>query len=264
MPPAFSTIRADSLHHHLLLAQVQRLRGRIYVQDGAIDRAYLSADFRHVQYVDDESWHLIVLDREKRVGGCVRYCPHKDGAPASALGVFDSALAHSDIWGDKLRRAIESDLECARRRHIEFLELGGWALSEQLRSTTEALRMTLSIYGFARMLGGALGIGTATTRHQSSSILRKIGGQSLTADGMELPPYYDPQYNCEMEVLRFDSAAPNPRYEGWIEECRAQLTTVLVVCDNSADQSWRTSFQRLRTAAAGEAERVPELIADVA
>jgi hypothetical protein len=251
------------LHHRLLLAQVQRLRGKIYVHDGAIERSQLTRDFRHVQKVDNQSWHLIVLDREKRVGGCVRYCPHKDGQPASALGVFESAIAHSDVWGDKLRRAVESDLECARQRGFEFMELGGWALSEQLRSTTEALRMTLSIWGLARMLGGALGIGTATTRHHSSAILRKIGGQSLTADGVEIPAYYDPQYQCEMEVLRFDSASPNPRYEGWIEECRAHVGALLVLSADPADQSWRDSFERLRFAASDN-ERVPELIADVA
>jgi hypothetical protein len=247
-----------------MLSQVQRLRGRIYVHDGALERSQLTRDFRHVQRVDEESWHLIVLDREKRVGGCVRYCPHKPEQPVSMLGVFDSALAHSDIWGDKLRRAVYADVECARGRGFEFLELGGWAITEQLRSTTEALRMTLSIWGFARMLGGALGITTATTRHHSSSILRKIGGQSLAVDGVELPAYYDPQYRCEMEVLRFDSAAPNPRYEGWIEECRAHVGTVLVLAANPADQSWLHSFDRLRTAASSDNERVPEFVADVA
>jgi len=48
-------------------------------------------------------------------------------------------------------------------------------------------------------------------------------------EGVELPPYYDPQYSCEMEMLRFESCSPNPKYEGWIEEIRAHLLTAPVI-----------------------------------
>jgi hypothetical protein len=99
----------------------------------------------------------------------------------------------------------------------------------------EALRIALGAYSLSRSLGGCVGITAATRRHHSSSILRRIGGRPLTADGVELPPYYDPQYACGMEMLRFDSSFPNPRYEGWIEEIRAHLHTATVVrCKHSS------------------------------
>jgi hypothetical protein len=41
-----------------------------------------------------------------------------------------------------------------------------------------------------------------------------------------------------MEMLRFDSSFPNPRYEGWIEEIRAHLHAAPVVrCKQSS--LWR-------------------------
>ena len=57
-----------------------------------------------------------------------------------------------------------------------------------------------------------MGVATATWRHSSAAILRRIGLTSLSVDGEALPPYHDPQYDCSMEVLRFDSRLPNPRY----------------------------------------------------
>ena len=87
----------------------------------------------------------------------------------------------------------------------------------------------------SRSSGGGVGITAATRRNHSSSILRRIGGRALVTDGVELPHYYDPQYTCEMEILRFESELPNPRYEVWIEEIRAHLQTATVVrCKHSS------------------------------
>src|SRR6185437_8001354 len=95
--------------------------------------------------------------------------------------------------------------------------------------TREALRIALATYGLARAMGGCIGITTATRRHCSSEILRRIGGQSLRGNGGELPPYFDPQYGCEMEVLRFDSMQANPRFESWINDlCSAWLTAPVI------------------------------------
>ena len=74
-----------------------------------------------------------------------------------------------------------------------------------------------------------LGITTATARHGSSTILRRIGGKHLEVDGVTVPAYYDPNYRCEMEVLRFDSRAPNARVSDGVEMLREKLTQVLVI-----------------------------------
>jgi hypothetical protein len=87
-------------------------------------------------------------------------------------------------------------------------------------------------------LGGAYGLSTATTRHHSSSILKRIGGAPLRSGGKEIPPYYDPYYGCDMELLRFDSTAPNPRYTSMIEEsCDALREIPVIATDLSASCS---------------------------
>jgi hypothetical protein len=69
----------------------------------------------------------------------------------------------------------------------------------------------------------------ATFRHSSAMILRRIGLTSMMADGQELPPYFDPHYNCQMEVLRFDSRQPNPKYAALVSEISELLAVAPVV-----------------------------------
>jgi hypothetical protein len=61
-------------------------------------------------------------------------------------------------------------------------------------------------------------------------ILRRIGLSSLIADGREMPPYYDPHYRCQMEVLQFDSSNPNPKYKDWVSDLAGVLTAAPVIC----------------------------------
>ena len=226
----FSKATVDASLHRRLLMDAQKLRARIYLEDGAIEESQLMPDGRHVQQCDDESWHLLTLDDRGRVAACTRYLPHSNEVSFSDLTVSRSSLALSDIWGRKFRSAIEAELNLARSRRCSYVEMGGWAISEKLRCTTEAVRMVLASYALAQLMGGALGISTVTTRHHSSSILRRIGGASLLSRGSELPPYYDPQYKCEMEILRFDSSRPSPRYRTWVDDCRTYLQTAPVLC----------------------------------
>jgi hypothetical protein len=226
---SFADIAVSPQRHYHLLAQAQRLRGRIYLQDGAIETSQLTPDGRHVQKVDEMSWHLLTVDKDDRVLACTRYMSHRDGVSFPELMVSHSALAKCDVWGRPLRTAIAAELMLARQRRCSYVEMGGWAISETLRCTTEAVRMVLTVYALAQMFGGALGISTVTTRHCSASILRRIGGGPLSYGGTGLPSYYDPQYKCDMEILRFDSSRPNSRYRAWIDECRNFLMTVPVI-----------------------------------
>jgi hypothetical protein len=234
-PVPFGRIETDAQRHHRLLSNAQRLRGRIYVRDGAVHPWQLSADGRHVQQADDLSWHLLTVDENESVTACIRYLPHAPGVSFRDLTVSRSHIVQSAHLGSSVREAVEAELDCARERGFSYVELGGWAISDELRCTTEALRTLLTVYALAQLQGGALGLTTATTRHHSSSILRRVGGRPLLAGGAELPSYYDSQYKCEMELLGFDSTSPNPRYVDWILECRTALQTVPVISYKPAD-----------------------------
>src|SRR6202451_4193484 len=155
----------------------------------------------------------------------------------------------------RMREAVEAELDCARRRGVWYVELGGWAVCESLRCTTEAIRTLLTVYALSQVRGGAVGLSSATTRHHSSSILRRIGGRPLKAKGVEVSPYYDAQYACEMELLSFDSESPNQRYAGWIRDCREVLHQLPVVVGAPAD-AFASDLLRLHVAVGGRSELV--------
>jgi hypothetical protein len=213
-----------------MLAQLQRLRGRCYLHDGAIESAQLSADGRHRQAFDEHAWHVVSLDPEGGVIGCARYLAHQARVKLEDLGVWASALARHHEWQPMLREAVEGEIELARRRRIDYAEVGGWAVSEALRYTTQAMDIALATYALAQKLGGCVGITTATVRNCSSRILRKIGGRPLEVAEQALPSYYDPQYRCDMELLRFESNAPNPKYQARMTRFAEYLPELPVVC----------------------------------
>jgi hypothetical protein len=238
--PAFlRNKRADSGEYQERLDEMQVLRGQIYLEDGAIRPASL-IDGRHESAFDSSSWHLLVLDEKDRICGCGRYHEHPENARSSSLNTARSALARDPQWKNALFSALRGEIALARSANIPFVELGGWALSEEIRGSAEALRVALATYAFWQMLGGAVCISTATRRHCSSSILRRIGGRSLEHDGAELPVYYDPQYSCDMEVLKFYSWSPNPRYSIWIEEMKSELSQISVLASHSEPQQIAT------------------------
>jgi hypothetical protein len=220
--------RAQESHDYsALMASMQRLRGDIYLRDGAIKPWQLTADGRHVTETDETSWHVLIVDCGK-VSGCARYTPYPHNAAFTSLGVSRCALAQSDEWGSRLRLAVEQEMNAARRDGLACVEVGGWALAEELRGTAEALRVAMASYALAHLLGGCLGLCTATHRHHSSSILRRIGGRPLQASGVELPPYYDPAYECQMELLRFDSRHLSGRYQSIALDLAQELAAASV------------------------------------
>ncbi len=122
-----------------------------------------------------------------------------------------------------------AEMAISKTLGVSYVEMGGWALSEELRGTIEGVRIALAAYGLGQALGGAVGITTATHRNGSAGILRRIGGLSLFSERQEIPPYFDPQFTCDMEVLRFYSWAPQPRFRSWVAELSTQIQYVRVI-----------------------------------
>lgn len=237
IPRFFNHLEVDPRRHETLLGELQTVRAKVYLDDGAITPSQLTGR-RHQVDSDAGSWHLLVLDSERRVCGCARYREYPKNAEFSRLGVAQSALAHCAQWGARLASAVEAELAMVRRLGLSYVELGGWALLEELRGTTEALRMALTVYSLAQALGCGVGISTATRRNSSASILRRIGARPLEHENSELPSYHDPQYRCTMEVLRFYFWDPNPRYAARIAELRAELPGIRVITDGLAEPAW--------------------------
>lgn len=255
--PDFGRHTADPRRHVDLLTAMQRFRGAVYLSEGAIRPSDLTADGRHRQPVDEESWHVLSVDRHDVVKGCSRYREYHESVRFDHLGVSRSELAHSEAWSGRLLKAVQHEISVARERGISLVEVGGWAVAEEARLGADALRLALSTFALARMLGGCIGLTTATVRHCSSTILRKLGGKSLNVDGQEIPRYFDTAYDCDMEILRFDSAEPNPRFAEILDRLTADLASGEVV------SAGEPAAPTLSWAAASESENRPRAIADL-
>ena len=218
----FRNQQPDSRMHHALLTKAQRFRGRIYLEEGAITRHELTPDGRHRSPVDDESWHVLSLDSQGQVCACLRFLEESELRNFDDLWVSRAAAARSSN-GRAFRRAVEREISEARDSGVRFGEVGGWAVAESHRLGPEPLRIILATYGLLELLGSCIGLATATWRHSSAQILRRIGLTPLFVDGSALPPYHDPAYDCEMEVLRFDSRQPNPKYRHMVRDLATSL-----------------------------------------
>jgi hypothetical protein len=229
-PGAFRNIDVSSNRYQHLLSSMQRLRGNAYHADGAIHRSALTADGRHKLSIDERSWHVLSLDANGDVVACLRYLEESHVADFDGLCVRHAALARCPMHGKRFRRAVENEIQRARGTSIGFGEVGGWAVREDHRGTPESLRIVLATFALLELLGSSAGVATATFRHHSEAILRRIGLATLQADGEEIPPYHDPQYGCLMQVLRFDSRFPDPRYREWVGALMGDLASSPVVC----------------------------------
>jgi hypothetical protein len=216
-----------------LVAEMQRFRGSMYLRDGAIQESDLTSDGRHKVAVDERSWHVLSLDRRDRVCACLRFVDETGADAFDDLWIRRAALAESPAVGKKFRAAVEGGMKKAHRMGMRFGEVGGWAVAEEHRGTLEPLRIILATYGLLQLMGGSLGVATATFRHESAPILRRIGLSAMLAAGEELPSYWDPHYGCQMQVLEFDSRRPNPKYREWVSELALDLTSATVVCRES-------------------------------
>jgi hypothetical protein len=222
-------------HRHAeRVREMQRLRGKVYLEDGAIERRQLSTDGLHRTPEDERSWHLLMLGRDGRISACAGSLEHENTTSIRNLRVRNCPLAATESGRERLHAAVQSEIDRARQDGLSYAEVGGWAVSKQCRCTSEGLLLALAAYSLGRRLGGALGITTATVRHSSSTILRRLGGSLLEAGGTVVPSYFDPKYNCEMELLRFDSRRPNAKYAGLIELLRDRLTNVAVFASDAA------------------------------
>lgn len=225
----FGHVEADSDMRTRLLHDMQRMRGRVYLADGAVTPAQLSADGRHRTAQDDRSWHILTRDQAGQVTACGWYLEHLRDVRVEDLRVRHCPLAQNIEWRSRVWRAVDQDITRARNSGLGYVEVGGWAAAKVGSIAIDGLLLALAGYSLSRLRGGAIGLTTATVRHCSSTILRRMGGSRLEIDDTSIPSYYDPQYGCDMELLRFDSRSPNPSYEELINRLSDRLSEVLVV-----------------------------------
>lgn len=214
---------------------MQTLRGRVHAVDGTFSRQRVPGGL-HVEKLDASSWHLLMLDSgdSGEVLGCVRWRVHDPRTSFGRLAVRHGALARCGRWGKSFRRAVEHELKTARGEASSYIEAGGWVLDESIRSTTETVRGMLLAFAWTRLVGGARGLTTAMLKDGSAAILRRLGGKPLECDGKPIPSYFDRDYNCRMEVLRFTADSTDPKFEPVVQALQDEMRSVPVIYGNCA------------------------------
>jgi len=206
-----------------LLCDVRRLRGRVYVADGAFQPDQLWQDERRYSSDDHRSWHLIMNAADGKPEGCIRVLPHEAPVGLQDLRAQHTPLARDYQWREPLKQAIAADSRQAERQRLQYAEVGGWAVSETARRSPVGILLILAVYALGEHLGGSIVIATATARNASATILRRLGGAPLEYGGQTLPSYCDPQYRCDMELLRFDTRRPAARYAEAVRRIGEQM-----------------------------------------
>ena len=226
---AFSNVTIDTARNRQLVHEMQRLRGSIYLDEGNVTHHELTSDGRHHTPEDDRSWHLLMTDQHGQVRSCVLYLEHDHAVAMPHLRLRECPLITNPASRSQVTVAVESEIGRARHAGLRFGELGGWAISKERRGTPDGLMMTLAVYALCRMRGGAVCITTANVAHSCSSILRRVGGSYLEFEGTPIPSYFDPRYKTDIDLLRFDSRSPNPKYVDLIQLIVGRLANVAVV-----------------------------------
>ena len=236
LAPTASSLTGGFLHaitdpeaHAISLSAIQQLRGNAYLKDGAIQYSDLTNDRRFVMAGDEEAWHLLLRDKDGLVIGCVRFLLYDSSVAYDQLKISLSAIARDPVWEVKVRQAVESDLHVVRSERLHYVEVGGWALVEKWRNTKAAFEILMAAFALGSLWGGCVGSCTATVRHSSSSMLRRLGGESFSAAGSSIPAYADPSYGCHMEILRFDYRHPAARFSPLIEPLKRILRQSSVI-----------------------------------
>lgn len=235
IPSALTNVTADSDEYEDLKRQVQRFRGEIYLRDGALRRDDLTWDGRHETPEDDRAWHVLLLDAERRLSGCIWYLEHSPSPRFEQLRARRCSLAGHDSWRDRLKDAVMSEVMRARRERIHYAEVGGWAVACDSQCITAALMLILGTYSLSQLAGGALVMATATVRHSSARILQRLGGSRFESEGVSIPQYYDPHYDCEMELLRFDTRRPATKYAGVVSMLKRRMADIHVIAPEPSE-----------------------------
>jgi hypothetical protein len=132
IPVAFSNAIGDPTLREALVRQAQRLRGAVYLEDGAIRREQVTADGRHCTPEDGQSWHLLFLDAANRVSSAIWFLLHDENVSVDQLRIRHCGLTHLRDWRDRVFAAAQSELARARLLVLAMAKSAGGRLPRRV------------------------------------------------------------------------------------------------------------------------------------
>jgi hypothetical protein len=233
IPDSFKNYCFSKEQYDEMLSKMQRLRGQVYLADGAIKEEELT-DGLHCLEIDRLSWNVLGIDDSGNVRACMRYHENHLLDPITNMWIYKSELATLPEWRDLFTAALESQQRRALAGGKRHAEIGGLAIHPDYRHTTlnhqepEIQRMALATHVIALERGGCIWVSTATKRNKASRVLRRYG-RPLRHGNVTFPEFYDPQYRCYMEALSSDSDFMLEKYSAQIEKIAPQVLDATVI-----------------------------------
>ena len=87
VPSFFRHVETNSDRHQHFVKEMQKLRGHVYLDDGAVQPHHLSKDGRHQTPEDDKSWHLLFHNAKREVTSCIWFVEHPEAPQRDKLRV---------------------------------------------------------------------------------------------------------------------------------------------------------------------------------
>lgn len=222
--PGFARLSADAERYEQRLSQIQRLRGEVYTDLGALTSNDLDAG-HHVCSEDPQRWHVLVVDEKDQVDACISIRFHQATADVDDLNAAQ-AVNRSDRRIDlRYRFALEEAVQLANDAGLRLSDCGAWAIRECCRRTVAGPLIVNTMYALCELMGSSLSFASANAEKCSSAMLARLGGTPLAHDGVRLPPVYDAAYRKDVGLLTFDTRHPAPRYAGLVRELIDHLLT---------------------------------------
>lgn len=228
----FQNVIYDRERYQSLLSEAQRLRGRVYLDDGAISADDLDSQQCYVVKDDSLSWHILLRDSTGLVVAVSRmlFFSHSNGpVPIDKLHAAQLIERTSELVRAKYLCALQQfaspSCDCAPY----FVECGGLAIASEMRASRNTSIFLSTYWALSRFIGAARGVGAATERNSSADILRRFGGFSIpTQNGGSIEPFYDSVYDCMMELQGFASDILDPTLEPTVQDIQEFLPKMIV------------------------------------
>ena len=213
--------------HHRRLEQIQRLRGRVYVEDGALHPSLLDTDGKHLTAFDHDHWHILVTDEQDEVCACFLLIRYPEDARFEDLKLYELIDRMSPALRPIYEASVRAFMSEASGQNLGFGEVAAWAVRGDVRNRPSSLMFSFAAWALYQLLGESLVVGAPTTRHNAATILRRIGGFPLRFSGFPLQRFYDDRYGCDMEIIGFNSCEPLLKYSPIILEIRDHMETLI-------------------------------------
>jgi hypothetical protein len=229
VPQTFPNVTSEADLHRSMIEMIQRFRGEVYVDDGAIPASDLDVHGRHCSPYDEQSWHFFTFDPEMRVTSCLRLIPYTERIHLSDLRMDEVVNRLSPAEQARYRGAVGAFIDSAFGARLGLAESGAWAIHKDMRRSSKAIVLAASGWSLGQLLGDYLCVSSSTTRHHVVDILRRLGAFPLEFEGQPLPPFFDSHYQCEMQLMGFDSRRPASEFAQTVQDIKEYLQNALIL-----------------------------------